>query len=56
MMNTERLCVRCDYPVGPDDRRCAFCQWEHADPGVECMCGYVNKAIAKFCKACRRVL
>ena len=53
---SKRLCVRCEHPVDAYNDRCAFCQWEHKDPGKQCMCGYVNKAKQMICKACSRAL
>lgn len=62
---TEKLCVRCAHPVDAYECRCVFCLWQYKDPGIECMCGYLNRTMADnerakypviICKACKRVL
>ena len=49
-------CPRCSHPIEDVDVTCGFCQWPFDDPGIECICGYLNKVIASECECCERTL
>jgi len=55
-MKAEEYCPRCGFQRDDDDYRCGFCQWFWSDPGIECICGYINPENEKLCKCCKRLL
>ena len=53
---TEQICPRCSTPSDAIEVRCVFCMWPLEDEGLDCVCGWLNKAEAQRCKLCDRTL